>query len=54
MNQSVDDALAAAIQQAPEGVLDAAEAPRALLAGNNAQGDRHVWDVAIRRGASSS
>jgi hypothetical protein len=54
VNQSVDRALAAAIRQVPEGVLDAAEAPRALLAGNNDQVDRHVWDVAIRRGASSS
>jgi hypothetical protein len=54
VNQNVDHALAAAIRQVPEGVLNAAETPRALLAGNNDQGDRHVWDVAIRREASSS
>jgi hypothetical protein len=46
-NRMVDEAIATTIQQAPSDKLNAAGAPRALLMGNNAEGDRVVWDCAI-------
>ena len=47
-NQMLETALAKVLEQVPDGVdLGAVDAPRMLVGGNNAQGDRFVWDVAV-------